>query len=165
MTIIRFLIAPILGIVVFVFTVGGIEAVNASIYPPPTEIITLTSELAVADANRDQAALESAKSRLEPAMSAYLESAPMASLLFIVFAWVAAAFFSGLAAAGTTPVLRIPMAIFIGIIDVLSILLVTSQFTHPIWMPVVGVVGAIIMSLLAGMLVVNITRPKAPVTA
>ena len=57
------------------------------------------------------------------------------------------------------------MAIFIGIIDVLSILLVTSQFRHPISMPVVGVVGAIIMSLLAGMLVVNITRPKAPVTA
>ena len=56
------------------------------------------------------------------------------------------------------------MAVFIGIIDVMSIMVVTSQYAHPIWMPVVGVVGAIIMSLLAGMLVSRMTRPKAPVT-
>ena len=165
MTIIRFLLAPILGIVVFMFTVGGIEAIGASMYPPPAEISTLTIELTNAAANRDQAALENIQARLEVAMSAYLESAPVITLLFIVFAWVAAAFFGGLAAAGTTPVLRIPMAVFIGIIDVMSIMVVTSQYSHPIWMPVVGVVGAIIMSLLAGMLVARMTRPKAPVTA
>ena len=70
MTIIRFLLAPILGIVVFMFTVGGIQAIGASMYPPPAEISTLTIELTNAAANRDQAALENIQARFEVAMSA-----------------------------------------------------------------------------------------------
>ena len=153
MKIFRFLLAPILGIVVFMFTVGAIERIGAAVYPPPSELNTLSIELADAISSQDQDALAEVQTKLADAMSAYMKSAPIGALLFVVFAWVAAAFAGGLVAAAVAPVLKAPMAIFIGLLDVMGIMMVSLQFKHPVWMPIVGMIGALVVSLLAGWMV------------
>ncbi|MBC02807.1 MAG: hypothetical protein CMJ34_05835 [Phycisphaerae bacterium] len=139
-----------------------IEGIGHAVYPPPAEISQLATQLTDAMANEDQGALVEIQSKLEVAMSAYLETAPVGAMLFVVLAWIGSAFFGGLAAAATAPVTRLPMALFIGIIDVFGIMTVSLQFKHPVWMPVIGMVGAILMSLLAGWLVSRRIRSTAP---
>ena len=151
MTIIRFLLAPILGLVVFIFTVSGVERFGQWMYPPSPEVAELATQLTAAVKVQDQAALLEIKPKLDAAMSTYFNSAPVGALLFVVFAWIASAFFGGLVAAKVSPVLKVQMAIFIGFIDVMGIVMVTLQIKYPIWMPIVGIVGALAMSWFAGM--------------
>lgn len=166
MKIFRFLLAPILGLVVFMFTVGGIEAIGQRLYPPSAEVTDFSIQITDAARRQDQAAILEIRPKLDAAMSTYLQTAPLGALVFVVFAWIASAFLGGLVAAGVAPVLKVPMAIFIGFMDVSGIVLVTLQLKHPIWMPIVGMVGALALAWLAGWWQANrARRMKQPVEA
>ena len=165
MTIFRFLLAPILGIVVIMFTATGIEAFGQYLYPPPAEITELTTQLPEAFKLQDQEALDEIRLKLDAAMSTYFNSAPVGALLFVMFAWIAAAFFGGLVAAGVAPMFKIPMAIFIGFIDVMGILVVALQIDYPIWMPIGGMVGGLAMSWVAGVRQVKTAERRKQTTS
>ncbi len=153
MTILRLILAPIIGLVVFGATVSGVEWIGHRTYPVPTAITDLGEAYGQAMLSGDQAEIARLGEALSTEMGAYLESAPTGALLFVVFAWIAGAFLGGGIAAVTSPFARVPMALAIGLADVAGIVLTTSMLPHPIWMPVAGIGGAVIASLLAGLVV------------
>ena len=158
MTILRFILAPILGLLVLVATVSGVQSIGHRAYPMPPAINELGDAFgkAVLAGNQEEMA------RLNEAISAetakYLETAPVGALLFVVFSWIAGAFLGGGIAAAMAPFARIPIGLAIGVFDVAAIVLTTSMLPHPIWMPILGIGGALIASLLAAFIV---PRPRS----
>lgn len=160
MTILRLILAPILGLIVFGATVSGIQAIGHQAYPVPPAITDLSEAYGQAMLSGDQAEVARIGEALSAEMGTYLETAPIGALLFVVFAWIAGAFLGGGIAAVTAPFARVPMALAIGLADVAAIVLVTSQLPHPLWMPIAGIGGAVIASLLAGLVVSKMRRPS-----
>ena len=101
------------------------------------------------------------KSQLDAAIAEYLPTAPTGALLFVVGAWIAGSFVSAFVAAMITPILRLPMALLMGLMVISTILIWTGEISHPGWMPIVGVAGSLVAALLAGMIVERFTRPRA----
>ncbi len=162
MVILRFLLAPVLGLLVLFATVSGVQSVGHRAYPLPPTINDLGDAFgkAVLAGNQEEMA------RLNQAISAetakYLETAPVGALLFVVFSWIAGAFLGGGIAAAIAPFARIPIALAIGLFDIAAIVLTTSMLPHPLWMPILGIGGAVIASLLAGFIVPrNVSSPPA----
>lgn len=161
MKIIRFLIAPVVGILLILVSVGGIQAVGHQVYPPPPAMAELAEQLPVAMLNQDPAKAAEIQSQLDAAIADYLTTAPVGAMLFVVGSWLAGSFVSAFVAAMITPVLRIPMALLMGLMVISSILILTGEISHPGWMPIVGVAGSLVAALLAGMIVDRFTRPRA----
>lgn len=161
MTILRLILAPILGLIVFAATVSGIEAIGHRAYPVPAPITELGEAYGKAMLSGDDAETARIGEALSAEMGAYLETAPVGALLFVVFAWTVGAFLGGGIAAVTAPFVRVPMALAIGLADVAGIVLTTSMLPHPLWMPIAGIGGAVVASLLAGLLVAKTRRPAS----
>ncbi len=156
MSILRLALSFLVGIVVFMLTVTGIEWLGHRTYPVPESIVDLQAAIgsAVSEGRLDDAGRLGQD--LKEAMGAYAETAPTGALLFVVFAWIAGAFLGGGIAAVIAPFLRVPMALLIAALDVAGILFMVSQVPHPIWMPIAGVGGSLVAGLLAGRLVVTL---------
>ncbi|MEC8320193.1 MAG: hypothetical protein VX012_02200 [Planctomycetota bacterium] len=161
MKIIRFLLAPIVGILLILVSVTGIQAVGHQVYPPPPNISELSEQLRVATLSRDQAKVEEIKPRLDAAIAEYLPTAPLGALCFVVGGWLAGSFVSAFVAAMITPILRVPMALLMGLMVISTILIMAREIPHPGWMPIVGMAGSLVATLLAGMIVDRFTRPRA----
>lgn len=153
MTILRLLLAPVLGIVVLIATVSGVQSIGHRSYPMPAVIGELGDAFGKAVLAGDQEEMARLNEEISAETAKYLETAPTGALLFVVFAWIAGAFLGGGIAAAVAPFLRIPMALAIGLADAAGIVLTTSMLPHPLWMPILGIGGAIVASLLAGFIV------------
>ena len=162
MTILRLIFYFVIGIVVFMVTVTGIEWIGHQTYPVPEAITELQAAIgtAMSEGRLDDAGRLGEDLKAE--MGIYAETAPTGALLFVVFAWIAGAFLGGGIAAAITPFLRVPMAMVIALLDVAGIVVMTSQIPHPTWMPIAGVGGSLVAGLLAGMLVSAMRGPKRP---
>lgn len=160
MKVVRFIIALSLGILVFAFTVAGVEAIGHAVYPPPPEFQEIGDRMSAAMAAKDQAAFERTQADLADAMTAYLPTAPVGSFIFVVAAWIIGAFVGGGVAAMATPWARRSVAVLVGLADAAAIILVTSVVPGPGWMPFVGIGGALIAAFGVGLLVANMSRPQ-----
>jgi hypothetical protein len=162
MTILRLVLALLVGVIVFATTVAGIEWIGHQSYPVPESITDLQAAIttAMSDGRLDDAGRLGEELKAE--LGIYAETAPTGALLFVVFAWIAGAFLGGGIAAAITPFLRVPMAMVIALLDVAGIVVMTSQIPHPTWMPIAGVGGSLVAGLLAGMLVSAMRGPKRP---
>ena len=70
MKVIRFLIAPVAGIVAFMFGVMALEAVGHAIYPPPAEIEALSRAMGDAMAAGDTDRYRQVQEEMTPVLSA-----------------------------------------------------------------------------------------------
>ncbi len=143
MKVIRFLIAPVAGIVAFMFGVMALEAVGHSLYPPPAEIEALSRAMGDAMAAGDTDRYREVQAEMTPVLSAWLAGAPIGALLAVVLAWIGGGVVGALVAAVIAPAGRIWFALLVGAFDVVGIVMVTQQFSHPVWMPVLGIAGTL----------------------
>ena len=165
MKVVRFIIALSLGILVFAFTVAGVEAIGHAVYPPPPEFQEIGDRMGAAMAAKDQAAFERTQADLADAMAAYLPTAPVGSFIPPPAAWIIGAFVGGGVAAMATPWARRSVAVLVGLADAAAIILVTSVVPGPGWMPFVGIGGALIAAFGVGLLVANMSRPQTSLQA
>ena len=161
--VVRCVLAPFVGLVVFVVSVMALEAVGHAVYPPPPDIVALSTAHGDAMISGDPERYEKASLALNPAMEAWLTTAPIGPLLAVVIAWVGGGLLGSLAAAAVATAGRMWFSLLIGAVDVIGILMVTDQFSHPTWMPILGILGVILMSLLAGRLMARSRSALVPV--
>ena len=140
---IRFLIAPVAGILAFMFGVMALEAVGHAIYPPPAEIEALSRAMGDAMAAGDTDRYREVQAEMTPVLSAWLADAPIGALLAVVLTWIGGGLIGGLVAALIAPSGKVWFALLVGAFDVVGIVMVTDQFSHPVWMPVLGIAGTI----------------------
>lgn len=148
--VVRCVLAPFVGLVVFVVSVMALEAVGHAVYPPPPDIVALSTAHGDAMISGDPERYEEASLALNPAMEAWLTTAPIGPLLAVVIAWVGGGLLGSLAAAAVASAGRIWFSLLIGAVDVLGIIMVTDQFAHPMWMPILGIGGVIVVSVAVG---------------
>ncbi|MDG2022770.1 MAG: hypothetical protein P8J59_12560 [Phycisphaerales bacterium] len=146
MKLIRFSLAPVAGIVAFMFGVMALEAVGHVIYPPPAEIEAFSREMGDAMATGDSARYRQVQEEMTPVLSAWLTDAPIGALLAVVLAWIGGGLIGGLVAALIAPSGKVWFALLVGAFDVVAIVMVTGQFSHPIWMPVLGIGGTLVVT-------------------
>ncbi|RPG13607.1 MAG: hypothetical protein CBB69_013045 [Phycisphaera sp. TMED9] len=149
---VRCTIAPFVGLLVFILAVMALEAIGHAVYPPPADIVALSKAHGEAMVSGDPERYEQASLELAPAVEAWLATAPIGPLLAVVIAWVGGGLLGSLAAAAVATAGRMWFSLLIGAVDVIGILMATDQFSHPTWMPVLGILGVILASLLAGRL-------------
>jgi len=152
MKLIRFPLAPVAGIVAFMFGVMALEAVGHAIYPPPAEIEALSREMGDAMAAGDSDRYRQVQKEMTPVLSAWLANAPIGALVAVVLAWIGGGLVGGLVAALVAPSGKVWFALLVGAFDVVGIVMVTQQFSHPIWMPVLGIGGTLLVTGGVGLL-------------
>lgn len=155
MTVIRSILAIFVGLILMGITVPLVEAVGHGSYPIPTEINETAARYdetrsAVAEGTADGRDLADARAAFRDAVSSHVETAPIGALLFVVASWVVGGFVGALAAAVLAGRWRIPIAIVVGLLDVMGILAVVVEIPHPVWMTVLGVIGTMVAVILAG---------------
>jgi hypothetical protein len=159
MKVIRFLIAPVAGIVAFMFGVMALEAVGHAIYPPPAEIEALSRAMGDAMAAGDTERYRQVQEEMTPVLSAWLVDAPVGALLAVVLAWIGGGLIGALVAAVIAPAGKLWFALLVGAFDVVGIVMVTAQFSHPTWMTVLGIGGTISATAGVGFLLTR-GRPR-----
>jgi hypothetical protein len=164
MKIVRYVLAPLLGIIVFMVGVSGFEAIGHAIYPPPVEIAELSRAYGDAMFSGDSERLAEVEREMTPVLTAWIAEAPLGPLLAVVLSWIGGGLIGALTAAAIAPTGKFWFAILIGAFDVLGIVMVTSQFSHPVWMPLVGVSGTVVVTVGVGLLLgrVSSARDDAP---
>ncbi len=143
MELIRYLIAPVAGIVVFMFGLMALEAVGHAIYPPPAEIEALSRAMGDAMAAGDTERYRRVEQEMTPVLSAWLADAPVGALLAVVLSWIGGGLFGALVAAAIAPAGKFWFALMVGAFDVVGIVMVVGQFSHPTWMPLLGITGTL----------------------
>lgn len=158
MAIFRSILAVFVGLILMGVTVALVESIGHGSYPIPPELNELSTRYAEArvaavegTATADDAA--AARSAFRDAVSGYIETAPLGALLFVVAAWISGGFVGAAVAAFLTTQWRIAVAIVVGLFDVLGILAIVVAVPHPVWMTLLGIIGTMVASLLAGVLV------------
>jgi hypothetical protein len=134
---IRTILAVIIGIAVSIACVMAVEGAGGLVYPKPVGI--------------DLHDMEQVR--------AYVTTMPLGAKLVVVFAWLLGAFLGGLA---TVLVARhrTRLAIVPGVTIAIGTIANAILLPHPMWMPAIGVLGAIPMAWLGGRLGVRIVTPK-----
>ena len=117
---IRFLIAPVAGILAFMFGVMALEAVGHAIYPPPAEIEALSRAMGDAMAAGDTDRYREVQAEMTPVLSAWLGDAPVGALLAVVLAWIGGGVVGALVAAVIAPAGKIWFALLVGAFDVVA---------------------------------------------
>lgn len=161
MAIVRSILAIFVGLILMGVTVSLVESVGHGSYPIPPELNELSTRYAEArvaavegTATADDVA--AARAAFRDAVAGYIETAPPGALVFVVVAWILGGFVGAGAAAFLTTQWRIPVAVIVGLFDVLGILAIVVEIPHPVWMTVLGVIGTMAAALLAAVLVVKI---------
>lgn len=127
---IRKIAAVVLGALTAVVIIIAIEALGHAVYPPPQGVDPTNEE----------------------ALRAYVMSAPIAALLFVMAAWLVATLVGGLLAcfiAGETPMIY---AAIVGGLVLLATLINLYAIPHPMWFSITSVLAIIATILVTGRL-------------
>lgn len=124
----RYLWSVILGWVVAIGVVAGIEKFGHMIYPPPMGL----------DVNNNEA------------MLAYMDALPIGALLFVLVAWFCGAFFGGVVCVFFSKAKAMMFSIIIGAIVLLGALTSLIFIPHPIWFSIVALLGLPIVVAFTG---------------
>jgi hypothetical protein len=127
----RSIFAVVLGVIVGGITVGIVEIIGHTLYPPPPDL----------DASNPEA------------LKAYIATAPMAVLLFVLLAWVVGAFTGGFVAAWIGRRAPAVHALMIGGFILLAGMATMLVYPHPVWFWIAGIVGVPPSAYLASLLV------------
>lgn len=115
----RSILAVVLGVIVGVIAVAIVEVIGHALYPPPPDL----------DASNQEA------------MKAYIATAPIAVLLFVLLAWVTGAFAGGLVAAWIGRRAPAVHALIIGGFILLAGVATMLIYPHPVWFWIAGMVA------------------------
>lgn len=129
---IRTMFSVMLGMVVAMMCIQGIELIGHWAFPMPSGQLATDSDPADAFA-----------------------SAPMGMLACVLFGWLIAAFCGGWVAARLARVHRMGAAIAVGVLIVLGVVLNAWMLPHPLWMTLLGVIGPIPLAWSGGRLVLR----------
>ena len=77
----------------------------------------------------------------------------------MVLAWIGGGLIGSLVAAVIAPTGKLWFALLVGAFDVVGIVMVTDQFSHPIWMTVLGIGGTVAATAGVGFLLTR-GRPR-----
>ncbi|HZL88696.1 MAG TPA: hypothetical protein VFB96_10015 [Pirellulaceae bacterium] len=133
----RSILGVVVGMLLAMALITGIDALNHTLYPPPAAVIEAGTNM--------QAAASAIKE--------WLPHAPLGALVLIPTAWIVATFAGTLAAAliaGRAPLIH---ALLAGLLPLAGTVMVLRMIPHPIWLAVAGLAGVPLASLAAGMLV------------
>ena len=165
MTIVRSILAVFVGLILLSISADLVEQVGRSVYPIPSAVEqariryaeTLEShESGIAGAGE----VAEARGGLRDAVVEYLGSAPAGALVFVVISWIIGGFVGAAVAAFLTPVWRIPTVVVIGVLEAVGIVAMVLEVPHPTWMVVVGLIGAMAATVLAGILVDRVATSR-----
>ena len=137
----RKILAVVLGVVAAVIIIIAIEALGHSIYPPPDNLDV---------ANRE-------------AMEVYVASLPLAALLFVMTAWIAATLAGGLLACFIAKERPFVYANIVGALVLIGTFINLMSITHPMWFSITAIAAIVATTLLAGNLGSKFSAPAAAV--
>jgi hypothetical protein len=126
----RKILAVVLGIVAAVIIIIAIEALGHAIYPPPGDLDITNRE----------------------AMEAYVAGLPLAALLFVMVAWIAATFAGGLLACFIAKQMPLIYASIVGVLVLLGTIINLMSIPHPLWFSIISVLAIIATIFVAGWL-------------
>jgi hypothetical protein len=126
----RTVAAVLVGLVVMLAVVAGVELLGHALFPPPPGLDVSTPD----------------------GLRAALGKLPFAALAFVVLAWTLGAFLGALATAWIMREHRGAGALAIGVVMLLLVALTLTAFPHPWWMVVAGLVLPLPAAWLAGRL-------------
>jgi hypothetical protein len=132
---IRGIVGTILGLLVAVAVIIGMELLGHALYPPPAEIRAAMEK-------RDYAAMKAA-------VAEYLPRAPLMALILVPVGWVAGAFWGALAATGISRGRSIVPALIVGGLVLAGTVMNLLMIPHPGWMFAAGLVGVPLAALAA----------------
>lgn len=135
----RTILAFVIGVVVAMLVISGVEYVCFLLYPPPVGFDWA-----------DQKAME-----------AFVTALPLHALLLVLAAWCLGAF-SGAAVVSWQANHRLPAALAIGVLISVFVWLNARAIPHPQWMLISGLAGPIVMAWLATVLVKARKMPLPP---
>lgn len=135
---IRTMFSVMLGMLVTLMVMLGLEFVGSWMFPMPAGQLTTEADLAEIVAN-----------------------APTGKLVWVLFGWLLAAVCGGWVAARLARVHRMAAAIMVGVLVVLGVVLNAWMLPHPLWMTLLGVIGPIPLAWCGGRLALR-TRADAP---
>lgn len=167
MLIVRTFGAVLAGLILMGITVVLVETVGYSTYPVPKSLDDASARYAEAqvaslEGTAEDDEVQGAKETLRAAIADYIETAPTGALLFVVFAWIAGGFVGGAVAALFAPRWKMPIAVLVGAFGVAAIVSTVLDIPHPIWMPVLGIVGTLLAAGFAGIFVSRWSLGRKP---
>lgn len=149
MNVLRNVLAGFAGVLCMFMVILAGEGVTGMVHPASPAFKEATTRYTEAMRAQDATAMHAAREDLR----AQLATWPMSANLMLVAGWALAALVGGGVAAFLAPHRACTMGLLIGVL--VSLGTVVNQFAlpHPMWMPVAGVVGALVCGLGAGVFV------------
>ena len=132
---IRTMFSVMLGMLVAMMVMLGLEFVGAWLVPMPTGQLGNEADLAEIVAN-----------------------APTAKLVWVLAGWLLAALCGGWVAARLARVRRMGAAIAVGVLILLGVVLNAWMLPHPLWMLLIGVIAPVPLAWAGGRLALRGTR-------
>lgn len=129
---IRTMFSVMLGMLVAMMVMLGLEFVGAWLVPMPTGQLGNEADLAEIVAN-----------------------APIAKLVWVLAGWLLAALCGGWVAARLARVRRMGAAIAVGVLILLGVVLNAWMLPHPLWMLLIGVIAPVPLAWSGGRLAVR----------
>ena len=129
---IRTMFSVMLGMLVALMTMLGLEFVGTWMFPMPAGQLNNEADLA-----------------------AIVASAPTGKLVWVLAGWLVAAFCGGWVAARLSRVHRMGAAIAVGVLIVLGVIANAWMLPHPLWMTLLGVIGPVPLAWCGGRLVLR----------
>ncbi len=133
----RKILATVLGVLAAVIVIIAIESLGHAVYPPPGDLDITDKE----------------------AMQAYVAGLPLAALLFVMAAWIAATFAGGLLACFIARQMPLLYASIVGMLVLLGTIINLMSIPHPLWFSISSVLAIIATIFLAGWLGSNFATP------
>jgi hypothetical protein len=128
--VIRKVSAVVLGVVTAVVLIIAIEALGHAVYPPPDDLDTSNIE----------------------ALQAYVMSAPLAALLFVMAGWLIATLVGGLLACFIARETPLVYAAIVGGLVLLGTIINLLSIPHPLWFSITSVLAIIATIFITGRL-------------
>lgn len=135
---IRTMFSVMLGMVVALMVMLGLEFVGSWMFPMPAGQLVNEADLAQIVAN-----------------------APIGKLVWVLCGWLLAAVCGGWVAARLARVRRMSAAIAVGVLIVLGVIGNAWMLPHPLWMTLLGVIGPIPLAWCGGRLALRRDRADA----
>lgn len=132
---IRTMFSVVLGMLVAMMVMLGLEFVGTWMFPMPAGHVTGDADLAEIVAN-----------------------APTGKLVWVLLGWLLGAVCGGWVAARLARTARMGAAIAIGVLLVLGVVINAWMLPHPLWMPLLGVIGPVPLAMCGGRLALRRAR-------
>ena len=137
---VRVPVAALIGLVVVLGLVTGIESVGDVMYPTPADLDLTDSEQ----------------------LRRYVETLPLGAFLVILTAWVTSTFAGGLVAALVARTYPYVVAGFIGLVVFVASASHLSSIPHPIWFARAALIAVPLAAWAAGAVAARIARGRVP---